>query len=171
MRSHAHHTLNHVSSLGGVVVSAPTTGPKGRGFKPCRGEIFLRAIKLRRTPSLGRESKAGGRMSLRFCGMLKIRWCIFDTDTQSSHSVHYSYLLPVDSDGSTARMLWWTGQGVSPAGIINTMALHAHTTPEGWTIGPLVAAVLRSKSCPIDIINQIMLLPFLRKADPSGRSV
>jgi hypothetical protein len=34
------------------------------------------------------------------------------------------------------------------------MALHDHVSPEGWTTGPLVDAVLKRKSHPIDIINQ-----------------
>jgi hypothetical protein len=32
--------------LGGEVVSVLTTGPKGREFKPCQGDGFLRAIKI-----------------------------------------------------------------------------------------------------------------------------
>jgi len=85
--------------------------------------------------------------------MLKIPWGISDTEWQNSHSfVHSSYLLPDDSAGRIARELWWTSQEFSPAGIITTMALHAHISPWGWTIGPLVAAVLRHKSHHIGII-------------------
>jgi hypothetical protein len=40
-----------------VVVSVLATGPKGRGFKPGRGDGFLRAIKIRSTPSFGWEVK------------------------------------------------------------------------------------------------------------------
>jgi hypothetical protein len=39
------------------VVSVLATGPKGRGFKPGRGDGFLRAIKIRSTPSFGWEVK------------------------------------------------------------------------------------------------------------------
>jgi hypothetical protein len=39
--------------LGGVVVSVLATGPKGRGFEPGKGVGFLRAIKIRSTPSFG----------------------------------------------------------------------------------------------------------------------
>jgi hypothetical protein len=39
------------------------TGPKGRGLKPGQGDGFLRAIKIRSTPSLWMGSKAGGPMS------------------------------------------------------------------------------------------------------------
>jgi hypothetical protein len=42
---------------GGVVVSVLATGPKGRGFKPGRGDGFLRAIKICSTPSFGWEVK------------------------------------------------------------------------------------------------------------------
>jgi hypothetical protein len=45
------------SPLDGVVVSVLATGPKGRGFKPGRGDGFLRAIKIRSTPSFGWEVK------------------------------------------------------------------------------------------------------------------
>jgi hypothetical protein len=46
-----------------VVVSVLTTGPKGRGYKPGRGDGFLRTIKIRSTPSSRMGSKAGGPMS------------------------------------------------------------------------------------------------------------
>jgi hypothetical protein len=39
--------------LGGVVVIALATGPKGRGFEPGQGDGFLRALKIRSTPSFG----------------------------------------------------------------------------------------------------------------------
>jgi hypothetical protein len=41
-----HYTCNSEDCrLGGVVVSVLATGPKRRGFKPGRGDGFLRAIK------------------------------------------------------------------------------------------------------------------------------
>jgi hypothetical protein len=43
--------------LGGVVVSVLATGTKSRGFKPDRGDGFLRAIKIHSTPSFGWEVK------------------------------------------------------------------------------------------------------------------
>jgi hypothetical protein len=39
------------SCLGGVVVSVLATGPKVCGFEPNQGDEFLRAIKVRSTPS------------------------------------------------------------------------------------------------------------------------
>jgi hypothetical protein len=45
------------SRLGGAVVSVLATRPKGRGFKSDRGDGFLRAIKIRSTPSFGWEVK------------------------------------------------------------------------------------------------------------------
>jgi hypothetical protein len=45
------------SRLSGVVVSVLATGPKGRGFKPGRGDGFLKAIKIQSTPSFGGEVK------------------------------------------------------------------------------------------------------------------
>jgi hypothetical protein len=50
-------------SLGGVVVSVFATGPKGCGFEPCQGDGFLRAIKIRSTPSFWVGSKAGDPVS------------------------------------------------------------------------------------------------------------
>jgi hypothetical protein len=43
--------------LGGVLVSVLATGPKSRGFKPDRGDGFLRAMKIRSTTSFGWEVK------------------------------------------------------------------------------------------------------------------
>jgi hypothetical protein len=40
------------------VVSVLATGPKDRGFKPGRSDGFLRAIKIRSTPSFGWEVKS-----------------------------------------------------------------------------------------------------------------
>jgi hypothetical protein len=44
-------------------------------------------------------------------------------------------------------------QEFSPAGII-TMALHSCVSSGGWTIGPLVATVLRRKSHLMNLNNQ-----------------
>jgi hypothetical protein len=41
------------SHFGGVVISVFATGPRDRGFRLGRGDGFLRAIKIRSTPSLG----------------------------------------------------------------------------------------------------------------------
>jgi hypothetical protein len=41
--------------LGGVMASVLETGPKVRGFKPGRGDEFLRAIQIRRMPYFGVE--------------------------------------------------------------------------------------------------------------------
>jgi hypothetical protein len=52
-----------VCRLGGVVVIVLATVPKGREFKPGRGDVFLRGIKIRSTPSFGWEVKREGPMS------------------------------------------------------------------------------------------------------------
>jgi hypothetical protein len=59
------------------VVSVLAIRPKGRGFIPGRGDGFLRAIKIRSTPSFGRDLKSH---VVRFYGMLKIPRGISDTD-------------------------------------------------------------------------------------------
>jgi hypothetical protein len=58
-----------VGRFGGVVVSVLATGPRGRGFEPGQGDGFLRAIKIRSTPSSRMGSKAGRSHVLRFYGM------------------------------------------------------------------------------------------------------
>jgi hypothetical protein len=49
--------MGHINRLGGEVVSVLATEPKGLGFKPGRGDGFLRAIKIRSTLSFVREVK------------------------------------------------------------------------------------------------------------------
>jgi hypothetical protein len=137
-----------LSSLGAVAVSVLVTRPKYRGFKPGRGDGFLRATKIRSTPSFGWEVKPEVPCH-KIYGMLKIRWRISDTDRQNSHYFdHSSYSTPDVSAGRIARELWWTSQEFSPAGIIISMAVHAHVSPEGWTIGSSVAAVLTHSLTP-----------------------
>jgi hypothetical protein len=46
-----------ISRLCGVLVSVLATGPKGIGFEPGQRDGFLRAIKIRITPSFGWKVK------------------------------------------------------------------------------------------------------------------
>jgi hypothetical protein len=55
--------------LGCVVVSVLSTGPKDCGFDPGQGDGFLRAIKIRGTPSFRMGSKTEGPMPLTLHGM------------------------------------------------------------------------------------------------------
>jgi hypothetical protein len=72
--SHIHSHTNFVQSfrhilgsrLDGVVVSVFATGPKDSGFEPGQGDGFLRAIKIRSTPSSRMGSKAGRSHVVRF---------------------------------------------------------------------------------------------------------
>jgi hypothetical protein len=59
-------SLIYGSRLGGVVVSALATGPKGCGFEPGQGVVYLSAIKIRSTPSPRMGSKAGRAHVVRF---------------------------------------------------------------------------------------------------------
>jgi hypothetical protein len=131
------------SRLGGVEVSMLATRPKGRGFKPGRCDGFLRAIKIRSTPSFGWEVKpeVPCRNILRHVKdpLRYLRYWIDKILTPSSILL----LAPDVCASRTAREILWTTQELSSAGIIITMALHAHISPGGWTIGPLVAEVLR----------------------------
>jgi hypothetical protein len=54
----------YFSRLGGVVVSV--LDPKVAGSKPGQGDGFLRAIKIRSTPSSRKGSKAGRSHVVRF---------------------------------------------------------------------------------------------------------
>jgi hypothetical protein len=56
---------HHSSRLGcvGLMLSMLATGPKVRGFKPCQGDGFLKAIKIHSTPSSRMGTKVGGPMS------------------------------------------------------------------------------------------------------------
>jgi hypothetical protein len=134
--------------LGGVVVSVLSTGPKGRGFKPGRGDGFLRAIKIRSTSSFGWEVKpeVPCRKILRH---VKDPLRYFRYWYAKSSLLRPFLKLASDvSAGRTARELWWTSQELSLTGIIITMVLHVHISPGEWTIGPLVAAVLRHSLTP-----------------------
>jgi hypothetical protein len=83
---------NSVSSWwcsGSVLV----TGPKGRWFEPGQGDGFLKAIKIRSTPSFGWEVKLEAHV-VRFYGMLKISWSPTGTDRLNSHFLRpFSYSL------------------------------------------------------------------------------
>jgi hypothetical protein len=64
-----HKPEQKISRLGGVVVSVLATGPKGCGFEPGQDDGFLRAIKIRSTPSSRMGSKAGRSHVVNFYGM------------------------------------------------------------------------------------------------------
>jgi hypothetical protein len=50
-------TQQKTGHLGGVVVSVLATEPKGCGFEPVLGKGFLRAVKIKSTPSFRWEVK------------------------------------------------------------------------------------------------------------------
>jgi hypothetical protein len=56
-RHHEHCIVTQKRCLGGRVVSVLATGLKCRGFKPGRSDGYLRAIKIRSTPSFVQEIK------------------------------------------------------------------------------------------------------------------
>jgi hypothetical protein len=63
--------LRNSSRVGGVVVSVLATGPKAYEFEPGQGDGFLRAIKIRSTPSSRMGSKAGRSHVVGFYGLEK----------------------------------------------------------------------------------------------------
>jgi hypothetical protein len=79
-------------------------------------------------------------------------------NTQNSHSfVHSSYLLPDDSAGRTARVVVAGGQNRSfpqPASSSSSPWLSKLISPGRCTADLFVAAVLRRKFHPINVINQ-----------------
>jgi hypothetical protein len=69
-------TKSKWSRLSAVVVSVVSTGPKGLGFKPGRGNGFLKAIKICSTPYFGWEVKPEAACS-KILGMLKnLAWYV-----------------------------------------------------------------------------------------------
>jgi hypothetical protein len=79
--------------LSGVVVGVLTTRPKNRGFKPSRGDGFLRVIKIRSTLSFEQEGKLE-------VPCRKILWHVehplryFRLKRQNSHFFVHSCYLP-----------------------------------------------------------------------------
>jgi hypothetical protein len=110
------------------VVTVLATGPKGRRFKPGRGDGFLRVIEIRITPSFGWEIKP----EVPWCKILlhvKDSLTISDTYTQNYHLFLSSYPLPDVSASRIARELWLTSQDFSPAGIITITWLYTLISP------------------------------------------
>jgi hypothetical protein len=60
---------SHVSRLGGIAVIVLATVHKRCGFEPGQGDGFLRAIKIRSTPSSRMGSKAGRSHVVEIYGM------------------------------------------------------------------------------------------------------
>jgi hypothetical protein len=85
-------------------------GLKVRRFKPGRGDGFLRAIKIRSTPSFGGELVHRLPVS-RFYDMAKIP-AEYYRDTTSAKFKNLSHKLPASLLGVTAaiRELWCTSQ-------------------------------------------------------------
>jgi hypothetical protein len=84
--SHVHVVQSwSLSRLGGVVVSVLATGLKDYWFEPGQGDGFLRATKIRSTPSCRLGSKAGRSHVVRFYGMWKNSWSPTEMNRQSSH--------------------------------------------------------------------------------------
>jgi hypothetical protein len=126
--------------LGGVVVSVIATWPKGRGFEPGEGNGFLRAIKIRSTPSFGSEVKPKvpcHKILRHVKDLLKSHG-----DGQTKFSFPSPILLltpemslltgPPDSTGSSQSALV-DKLGVSPSLYHHTM-VHIANHP-GWTVG------------------------------------
>jgi hypothetical protein len=133
------------SHLGVVMVSVLAIGPSVRGIKPGRGDWFLMAIKIRSTPSFG------GKVKLK-APCRKILWHIENQlQIRKKNFVNriYHSLRPLpllatrwlpESSGGWIRSFLCRRH--------STMVVHAHTSPDEWTIGPLVAAFQRRSLTP-----------------------
>jgi hypothetical protein len=86
------------------MVSVLATGPKGCGFEPGQGDGFLRAIKIRSTPSSRLGSKAGRSHVVRFYGMLK-NLSPTGMDRLNSHFLRPSPTAP-EASLESVRALW-----------------------------------------------------------------
>jgi hypothetical protein len=113
------------------MVSVLATGPKGRGFKPGLGDGFLMAIQIRSTPSFAWKVKPEVPCH-KILQHVKDPVRYFRYRSEKFSLLRPFLLLATDvSAGRTAGELWCTSQELSPAGIIITMALHAHISPGG----------------------------------------
>jgi hypothetical protein len=92
-----------------------------RGFKPGRGDGYLRAIRDRKKPSFGGEVKpeAPHRTIKRHVkNHLQVQTKIIRKAKFIFPYVHYSCLLRDDSDGRISRKLWWKYQEFTSDDII-----------------------------------------------------
>jgi hypothetical protein len=125
------------SRLGGVMASVLATGPKSNGFQPGQSDGFLRAIKIRSTPSFGWEVKpeVQYRMILRHVKhLLKSHG-----DGQTKFSFPSHILLPAPEMSLLTGLLDCQGTlvdelGVSPSRHYHSM-IHLAIT-RGRTTGP-----------------------------------
>jgi hypothetical protein len=132
----------------GVMLSVLASGPKVRGFKLGLGDVILRAIKIRSTPSFGGEVKPSDQcQDFSACRKITSK-CEQRYFGRPNSSFPSPFLL------ICYRLCWldcqWplVDESVSPCRYHSTMVLHAHISPGGWTIGPLVAAVQRRGLTP-----------------------
>jgi hypothetical protein len=125
--------------------------PKVRGFKPGRGDGYLRPINIRSTHSFGGEVKP----EVPCCKILQhVKKSLASMNKHTSQSQMHHSLRPFLLL-ATRWLCWQDCQRalVDESGIFlcrdhSTMAIHAHVSPGGWTIGPLVAAVQRRSLTP-----------------------
>jgi hypothetical protein len=104
--------------------------PKVSGFKPGRGDGFLREIKIRSTGCF--QGKVKPKALCR-----KILWHVKKTSKYDKnnfqgqiliHFAHSSCSLPDDSAGKNAREFWWKNQEFSSVDMISALVLHARIT-------------------------------------------
>jgi hypothetical protein len=130
------------------VVSVLTTGPKSRRFKPGRGDGFLRAIKIRSTPSFGWEVKPE-------FPCRKILRYVKDPLTRQRYWIR-KMLIPSLISPSRSRYLL---VGLPATSGRRVRSYHHHDSPLIFTWGmnnkPVMAAVLRRQSHPIIISQRV----------------
>jgi hypothetical protein len=85
-------------------------GPRFAGLNLFKSNEFVRAIKIRSTPSFGGEVNPSTHV-VRFYGMLNFPSRYFVMPNLSFPSPVSPALLLDHSDGSIYRELWWTNQG------------------------------------------------------------
>jgi hypothetical protein len=120
------------SRLGGVMVNVLAVGSKVLGFKPDQSDRFLKAIKIRSTPSSGEEIKpeAPCRKILRH---LQITFKYKQKYFARLNSSFPSSVFPDCYQMSAGRIvldLWWMNQEFSSVDI-NPLRLHTHISPGG----------------------------------------
>jgi hypothetical protein len=104
-----------------VMASVLTIGTKVRGFKPGRGNVCLRAIKIRSTVSSGGEEKPQVSCD-KILRHVNITWKVRTKILRKAKFI-ISFaspfcLLPDNSAGRIAEELWWMNQEFSSVDII-----------------------------------------------------
>jgi hypothetical protein len=108
--------------------------PRFAGSDPAEGDRFLRAIKIRSTPSFGKEVKPSAPRRK----ILRLAKSLFEVLIKIFHKAEIIISFASSSCFATKRLCWQDFQralvdesGVFPCRDYSTMVLHAYISPGG----------------------------------------